>query len=167
MSITNERRDQASRILREQGFSEKEISSLHSEVPKTRSNKNRAEYIRTVLGYIKLHGEFPPKEVYTKFPQCPVAPTSQRELNNRIRKKYTKDTGLGFTKEDKKFKVENFEAKPEHQSALDKVRKTGSIDLVKEGIPCNDDIHNFLLGHSDIVEVGASMYQYKVKEEVK
>ena len=167
MGITNERREEASHILRKAGYSEAEISALHSEAPKTRKNKKRAEYIRTVLDYINLHGAFPKKEHYTKFPQCPENSSSQRELNNRIRKKYSKDTGKAFKKDDGKFKLENFDANPEHKKALNKLRKAGFIDLVKEGTTCDDKIHNYLLSHTDVGEVGTKIFQYRIKEEKK
>ena len=166
MSITDERREEVSQILRGRGFSEAEISALHTESVKTRKNKKRSEYIRSVVEYIILHGKFPPKEVWTKFPQCPENSTSQRELNNRIRKKYSKDTGKEFKYENGVHKVENFEGDPEHKKALGKVRKMGSIDLVAEGFTCNDKIHNYLLSHTDIGEIGTGMYQYRmIKEE--
>lgn len=166
MSITNERREEVSQILRGLGFSEAEISALHTESVKTRKNKKRSEYIRLVVEYIILHGKFPPKEVWTKFPQCPENSTSQRELNNRIRKKYSKDTGKEFKYENGVHKLENFEADPEHKKALDKLLKMGSIDLVAEGFTCNDKIHNYLLSHTDVGEIGTGIFQYRmIKEE--
>lgn len=166
MSITDERRDEVSQILRGRGFSEAEISALHTESVKTRKNKKRSEYIRLVVEYIILHGKFPPKEVWTKFPQCPENSTSQRELNNRIRKKYTKDTGKEFKYENGVHKVENFEVDPEHERALKLLRERGRIDLVQQGLPRNAKIHNYLLSHTDVEEVGTGIFQYRmIKEE--
>lgn len=166
MSITNERRDEVSRMCRERGFSEAEIYSLHTESLKTRKNKKRSEYMRLVVEYIDLHGKFPPKEVWTKFPQCPENSTNQRELNNRIRKNYTKDTGKEFKYENGVHKVENLEVDPEHERALKLLRERGRIDLVQQGLPRNAKIHNYLLSHTDVEEVGTGIFQYRmIKEE--
>ena len=165
MSITDERRDEVSQILRGRGFSEAEISALHTESVKTRKNGKRGEYKRTLIEYINLHGKFPPKDVWTKFAQCPENSTNQRELNNRIRKKYSKDTGKEFKYENGVHKLENFEADPEHNKALDKLRKMGSIDLVAEGFTCNDKIHNYLLSHTDVGERGTGIFQYRIIKE--
>lgn len=166
MSITDERRDEVSKMCRERGFSEAEIYSLHYESVKTRKNKKRSEYIRLVVEYIDLHGKFPPKEVWTKFPQCPENSSGQRELNTRIRKNYTKGTGKGFKYENGVHKVENFEVDPEHERALKLLRERGRIDLVQQGLPRNAKIHNYLLSHTDVEEVGTGIFQYRmIKEE--
>lgn len=165
MSITNERREEVSQMMRKAGFSEAEIHANHHEVPKTRKNGKRDEYKRTVTEYINLHGKFPPKEVWTKFPQCPENSSSQRELNTRIRKEHSKDTGKEFKYENGVHKVENFEVDPEHERALKLLRERGRIDLVQKGLPRNAKIHNYLLSHTDVEEVGTGIYQYRIIKE--
>ena len=165
MSITNERREEVSQMMRKAGFSEAEIHANHHEVPKTRKNGKRDEYKRTVTEYINLHGKFPPKEVWTKFPQCPENSSGQRELNTRIRKEHSKDTGKEFKYENGVHKVENFEVDPEHERALKLLRERGRIDLVQKGLPRNAKIHNYLLSHTDVEEVGTGIYQYRIIKE--
>ena len=165
MSITNERREEVSQMMRKAGFSEAEIHANHHEVPKTRKNGKRGEYKRTVREYINLHGKFPPKEVWTKFTQCPQKPGTQRGVNSEIRRDYTKDTGKEFKYESGVHRVENFEVDPEHERALNLLRERGRIDLVQQGLPRNAKIHNYLLSHTDVEEVGTGIFQYRIIKE--
>ena len=128
MSITNERREEVSQMMRKAGFSEAEIHANHHEVPKTRKNGKRGEYKRTVREYINLHGKFPPKEVWTKFTQCPQKPGTQRGVNSEIRRDYTKDTGKEFKYESGVHRVENFEVDPEHERALMEAMKRATAE---------------------------------------
>ena len=166
MCITEEEWEPIARELRKAGRSDAEISALRPKEVKSRKNGKRDEYKRTVTEYINLHGKFPPKEVWTKFPQCPESSSSQRELNTRIRKKHSKDTGKEFKYENGVHKVENLEVDPEHERALKLLRERGRIDLVQQGLPRNAKIHNYLLSHTDVEEVGTGIFQYRmIKEE--
>ena len=170
MSITNERREEVSQMMRKAGFSEAEISCTPPlKSPKTRKNGKRGEYIAlSEWNTSILHGKFPPKEVWTKFPQCPrkLYGTQRGAQQPNSGETYTKDTGKEFKYESGVHRVENFEVDPEHERALNLLRERGRIDLVQQGLPRNAKIHNYLLSHTDVGEVGTGIFQYRmIKEE--
>ena len=91
---------------------------------------------------------------------------STRSSTAEIRRDYTKDTGKEFKYESGVHRVENFEVDPEHERALNLLRERGRIDLVQQGLPRNAKIHNYLLSHTDVEEVGTGIFQYRmIKEE--